>query len=303
MHARRSGRPETCPPTARGAPTRVYGEAVMAISLVAPERRRAVARPARFREPGSPTAVVGHMGAPLAATPNTTAAFLAANELGADGIELDLIAVEPGRVIVAHDLGDARARPDALVLETLEHVLAEPPLSRVPVLLDVKSPGAERALAAALVGARLTPRAIISTTDPSVLRGLARTVPQATRSLTYPRSQRDPDRHALSRTLATWKRPILRATLPAIVRRANLRHELHAVTVEERLVTPALRKITEKLGIELIVWTVDDAERARELLELDVDAIITNDPALVLRLRDEHLAREAGIRRTAVGGW
>jgi glycerophosphoryl diester phosphodiesterase len=206
-------------------------------------------------------------------------------------------------VIVAHDLGDARERPDALMLDTLEQLLAEPPLSSVPVLLDVKSPGAERALAAALVGARLTPRAIISTTDPHVLRGLARSAPQATRSLTYPRSQRAPDRHGLSRTLANWKRPFLRAALPGLVRRAILRHELHAVTVEERLVTPALRKLTEKRGIELIVWTVDDADRARELLEMDVDAIITNDPALVLRLRDEFVAREAEKRRTGSGGW
>ncbi len=59
-------------------------------------------------------------------------------------------------MIVAHDLGDADRRPDALILETLEHVLAEPPLSSMPVLLDVKSLGAARALAAALVGARLT---------------------------------------------------------------------------------------------------------------------------------------------------
>ncbi len=275
----------------------------MAISLQAPMRRRSIARPARFRGEGAPTAVVGHMGAPALAPANTTASFLAAHAAGADGIELDLIAVEPGRVIVAHDLGDVDRRPDALMLERLEHVLAEPPLSTVPVLLDVKSPGAARALAAALVGARLTPRAIISTTDPQVLRGLALSVPRATRSLTYPRSRRDPQRHALSRALADLRRPLVRAVLPLLVRRAVQRHGLHAVTVEHRLVTPALRALTRRLGVELIVWTVDDAQRARELLELDVDAIITNDPVLVLQQRDEFAARVAEIRRTASGGW
>jgi glycerophosphoryl diester phosphodiesterase len=243
------------------------------------------------------------MGAPLEATANTAAAFLAAHALGADGIELDLLAVEPGRVIVAHDRGDARARPDALMLETLEHVLAEPPLCSVPVLLDVKTPGAERALAAALVGARLTPRAIISTTDPHVLRGLAKSAPRATRSLTFPRSRRDPERHALSRTFAEWRRPAVRRMLPLVARRAIQRHGLSAITVEQRLVTPELRRITAERDIELIVWTVDDEARARELLDLGVDAIITNDPALVLRLRDEHAVREAKNQRTASGGW
>lgn len=252
--------------------------------------RRAAEQPARFRAPGAPTAVVGHMGAPRVAPANTAAAFLAAVELGADGIELDLIAAEPGRVIVAHDLGDVQRRPDALLLDELEHLLAAPPLSSSPVLLDVKSTGASRALAAALVGARLTPRAIISTTDPRVLRGVARSAPRATRSLTYPRSRRDPERHALSRWVADIRRPLVRAALPALVHRAARRHGLGAVTVEQRLVTPALRARTRALGIELIVWTIDDPARAREFLELDVDAIITNDPALVLEIRDAHAA-------------
>lgn len=275
----------------------------MSPTLQAPTRRRAATRPARLRAEGAPTAVIGHMGAPKVAPANTQASFLAAHELGADGIELDLLAVEPGRVIVAHDDGDAARRPDALMLEVLEHVLAEPPLVRLPVLLDVKSPGAERALAAALVGARLTPRAIISSTDPRVIRDLARSAPRATRSLTYPRSRRDPERHRLSRTLAGWRRPLQQRALPALVRRATQRHALHAVTVEHRLVTLRLRERTRALGVELIVWTVDDPARVHELLELDVDAIITNDPALVLQLRDEHAVRAAGNRRTASGGW
>ncbi|MEH3052904.1 MAG: glycerophosphodiester phosphodiesterase [Patulibacter minatonensis] len=271
--------------------------------VVSPPRHRTAERAARFRAPGAPTAVVGHMGAPLQAPANTTEAFRAAASLGADGIELDLVAVEPGRVIVAHDLGDARRRPDALLLETLEHVLAEPPLAELPVLLDVKSTGAERALAAALVGARLTPRAIISTTDPAVLRALARAAPRATRSLTYPRSRRDPRRHALARTLADLRRPIVRRTLPLVVRRSLQRHALNAITVDHQLVTPALRRLTARRGIELIVWTVDDPARARELLALDVDAIITNDPQLVLRLRDEHQATGPKNRGVARGGW
>ncbi|MFT4035510.1 MAG: glycerophosphodiester phosphodiesterase [Patulibacter sp.] len=272
-------------------------------SLLAPPRRRAaVSQPARLRQPGQPTAVIGHMGAPREAPANSAAAFLAAHRLGADGIELDLIAVEPGRILVAHDPSVATG-PDVLMLETLEHLLAEPPLATMPVLLDIKSRGTARALAAALIGAGLTPRAVVSTTDPQVLRRLSLAAPQATRSQTFPRTRGDWQRRPLARKLAPLWEPVAGAILPYAVRRAIQRHDLHAVTVNARLVTPALRTMTAARGIELIVWTVDDPATTRRMLELDVDAIITNDPALVLRLRDEHRQRDAEKRRTATGGW
>lgn len=253
---------------------------------------RAPEQPARFRQPGAPTAVVGHMGAPAIEPANSPAGFLAAHTSGADGIELDLIAVRGGSVMVAHDLDDVERRSsEVLPLDELENLLAAGPLGQATVLLDVKSGGLERAVAAALTGARLTPRAIISTTDPQVLRALRFASPGATRSQTFPRSRRDPNRHALSRRLASLRRPFTRAVLPVIVRRAAHRHGLAAVTVEHRLVTPALVRMTKSVGIELIVWTVDDPARARQLLELDVDTIITNDPVAILAARRVHLAQ------------
>ncbi|MBJ7473448.1 MAG: glycerophosphodiester phosphodiesterase [Solirubrobacteraceae bacterium] len=255
---------------------------------------RAPEAPARFRGPGQPTAVVGHMGAPAVAPPNSPEGFLAAHRLGADGIELDLVAVRGGSVVVAHDEGVVAATTDVLPLDELENLLASPPLSATPVLLDVKSGGIERAIAAALTGARLTPRAIISTTDPRVLRALRFASPGATRSQTFPRSRRDPQRSTFSRRFAELRRPFTRALMPLIVRRAVHRHGLAAVTVNHQLVTPALAKMLRERGVELIVWTVDDHDEARRMLDLDVDVIITNDPAAILQARSEHLAREHG---------
>ena len=252
---------------------------------------RAPERPARFRQPGAPTAVVGHMGAPSIEPANSPAGFLAAHDAGADGIELDLVAVRGGSVVVAHDVDDAERRSsEVLPLGELENLLAAGPLGQATVLLDVKSGGLERAVAAALTGARLTPRAIISTTDPQVLRALRFASPGATRSQTFPRSRRDPNRHGLSRRLAAVRRPFVRALMPLIVRRAAHRHGLAAVTVDHRLVSPELVRTTKAANVELIVWTVDSAERARELLALDVDVIITNDPVAILAARRAHLA-------------
>lgn len=256
-------------------------------SRAAPRSRRVVRAPARFRAPGAPTAIVGHMGAPRLAPANTAEGFLAAQAAGADGIELDLIAAEAGTVLVAHDLGDAGERPDALELASLERLLSSPPLAEMPVLLDIKSHGVDRALAAALVGARLTPRAIISSFDPEVLRQLSLSAPQATRSLTFPRSRRTAKRTPLARRLARSRERATGFLLPLVVRRAAQRHQLHAITVNHRLVTERLCRTARRLGLELITWTVDDPADARRLLALDVDAIITNDPSLLLTLRAE----------------
>lgn len=246
---------------------------------------RAPQRPARMRAPGAPPAIVGHMGAPASAPPNTAAGFLLAAELGADGIELDLVATDEGGVIVAHDLGDAATRPDALSIAELEELLAAPPLDALAVLVDVKSAGTERPLAGALLGARMIPRAIVSTTSATLLRRLRLAAPRATRSQTFPRSRRDPQRHRLSRSLAAARAPVTRATLPALVRLAARRHGLAAVTVNHRLVTEQLRATTRELGIELIVWTVDETADIERMLALDVDAIITNDPGKAARIR------------------
>ena len=35
-----------------------------------------------------------------------------------------------------------------------------------------------------------------------------------------------------------------------------------------------------QIGVELIAWTVDDVTRMRELLEMGVDGICSNDPRL-----------------------
>ncbi len=251
---------------------------------------RAPKEPARFRAAGAPTAIVGHMGAPAVAPPNSTAGFLAAHRLGADGIELDLLAVRGGNILVAHDEGAAAASTDVLPLTDLENLLASPPLAEVPVLLDVKSAGIERAIAAALTGARLTPRAIISTTDPRVLRALRFASPGATRSQTFPRSRRDPNRSPVAQRLAALRRPAMRRVMPLIVRRAIQRHGLAAVTVNFQLVSPELAKLCRERKVELIVWTVDSPADARRMLDLDVDVIITNDPAAIIEARRAHLA-------------
>jgi glycerophosphoryl diester phosphodiesterase len=53
-----------------------------------------------------------------------------------------------------------------------------------------------------------------------------------------------------------------------------------AVSAHWRLVSPALVAAVESAGGELYVWTVDHSPRIRQLEQLGVTGVITNDPRL-----------------------
>ncbi len=68
--------------------------------------------------------ILGHRGASVAAKENTPEAFRLADQMGADGVELDVRRVGDGRLLVAHDpLPDALDEVDGLNLATLDDVL------------------------------------------------------------------------------------------------------------------------------------------------------------------------------------
>ena len=51
--------------------------------------------------------------------------------------------------------------------------------------------------------------------------------------------------------------------------------------------TPGYMEACHAAGIRCHAWTVNDAEDMRRLLEMGIDAIITNEPALAIAVRAE----------------
>lgn len=222
---------------------------------------------------------VGHKGADAIVTGNTAESFDAAVEQGVDMIELDVLRAKEGKLIVAHDHHDALTRKPMDLSEALELFL-QSPLNEVEIDCDLKLPGREAELAGALSGTGLIQRAMVSTMEVESLLKLRQLEPELRLGWTYPKTRRDWTQYG-------WAGPALRAGLSAIRRRFPGILEkrapklgVDAVWAYHPIITPRLVEAAHRVEVELIAWTVDDAERIRELLDMGVDGICSNDPRL-----------------------
>jgi glycerophosphoryl diester phosphodiesterase len=238
--------------------------------------------------------LVGHKGADLIAPGNTLESFAAAVGAGADTIELDVLwtreghprlpAAERTPLVVAHDWHDAGRREPLTLTQALDAFLA-PPLERVEIDLDIKLPGREEEIVAAVRERGLLERAMVSTMELSTLARIRELEAGLRRGWTYPKVTKDwaSKRWAKAPMLAAmvW----MRERLPGLAARELPRMGVEAMWVYHPLVSPRLARITKLAKVELIAWTVDDARRMSKLVAAGVDGICSNDPRLFDRIR------------------
>jgi glycerophosphoryl diester phosphodiesterase len=243
------------------------------------EEKQEEAQPEAPRGDSSSYRRIGHKGADAIVTGNTAESFDAAVEVGVDMIELDVLRAKEGRLIVAHDEHDALRRRPMDLTEALD-LFREPPLDEVEIDLDLKLAGREAELAGAISGLGLVDRAMVSTMEVDSLLKLRKLEPDLRLGWTYPKTRVDWTRHG-------WAKPALVAGLSAMRRRfpATLEKRVpelgvNAAWVYHPIITPRLVEAARNAGVELMAWTVDDEERIRELIEMGVDGICSNDPRL-----------------------
>jgi glycerophosphoryl diester phosphodiesterase len=239
----------------------------------------------RFWERSRPL-IFGHRGASMHAPENTLSAFRLALEMGADGIELDITPSADGVPMVIHDpnlerttngAGDVRQlsaaeiqRYDAGVkhgakfagerVPTLKEVF-EAFGNRTRYNLDMKTFYPEdrpivRTVLALIEEYRLMPNVIISSFSLDTLRWFAEESRRVRLGVLI--SQHTP--HMMREDGRRW----------------GVRHE--ALHPEHTLVDAEAIRRARQQRKKMVVWTVNDAERKRELAQLGVDAIITDDP-------------------------
>lgn len=229
--------------------------------------------------------IFAHRGASAERPENTLAAFARALDLGAEGVELDVRLSIEGVAVVMHDATVDRTTNGTGPVDQLTagalHLLdagdGEPVPSLAEVLdllagharlnIEIKDPAAVSAvIAATAVHPQL--QWFVSTGDWAVHRRLRDLAPAAVLFPTSTGRLGDAET-SLDASLA----------FAAQVGASGLsiwQHGLEAADVDA----------LHAKGLQACVWTVDDPARARELLDLGVDAITTNDPATVRAVRD-----------------
>ncbi|WP_028062851.1 glycerophosphodiester phosphodiesterase [Solirubrobacter soli] len=238
---------------------------------------------------------IGHKGADLIVPGNTPASFDAALAHGVDMIEFDVLPEnqhEPakGRLLLAHDYEHVAEAPT--LDEGLAH-LASAPFDGLEFDVDLKLPGYEDRVVAALREHDLVGRVLISSNWMRSLIVLRELEPKLRLGYSVPRLKKDPTQAWLTKlpayALAAW----VRFKLPSSIKVHMAAGRCDALMCHWRLVSPRLVRAVKEAGGELYVWTVDDGPRIGRLEKLGVTGVITNDPRLFGQLPPSaHVAAE-----------
>ena len=243
-----------------------------------------------------------HRGASLTAPENTLEAFRLAARSGAGGLELDVHTTSDGRIVVIHDNSvdrttegtglvrrmtlyeiqslDAgyRFNPDGgpaypyrgrgVRVPELGEVLRDFPGHKVNIDIKEEQPGVEVALLETIEDVDAGDRVLVVSEMPAVV-GRVRKL--SGNSISTGASRRE---------IRGFYR-LSRLRLEFLVRPP---YDALQVPVEyggRELVTPRFLKAAHDRGVRVDVWTIDEPDEMRRLLDLGVDVIMTNRPEVL----------------------
>ena len=219
---------------------------------------------------------VGHRGAAALAAENSLEAIEAAAAHRLDVVELDVLRAPGGALVLAHgpELPAGAA--------TLDDGLALASRLGLAVQLDVKAAGVERDAVDALRRHDLLDRCFVSSFSLPILAGFAAAAPAVPRAFTYPEDRLGVSASRLLRPAVRGGLAALRALLPRRLPGRLRRAEAAAATLNWTVVSPAVVAACHGAGAAVLVWTVNDAQMARTLVEMGADGIISDDPGILL---------------------
>ena len=242
---------------------------------------------------------LAHRGASALAPENTIEAFRLAVEAGAGGLELDVHMTRDGHIVVIHDATvdrttsgngavsemtlDELRRFDAghnfspdggstrpyrgrgVWVPTLGEVIGEFPGVAVNIEIKAGTPGIEETVLGILRDANALGRALVVSTPHAIVK----------------RFRKISSGH-ISTGASRWEIGVFyilsRLRLERLVRPA---YEALQVPLLHRgilVVTPRFIRAAQARGVRVDVWTINQAEEMRRLLDLGVDVIMTDRP-------------------------
>ena len=226
-----------------------------------------------LRREGRPLRV-GHRGAPALASENTIASLEAAIDSGVDLVEMDVVA-HRDELRLAHEAAHVTPESPALA-EALDLVAAR----QVGVIVDLKSPGAEREIVTALRERNLVDRAVVASFHASSLRAVKKLEPSLTTGISYPFDRMGISERPAFQPLIRAGLRGLRQALPARIGRMLTRARADVALLHHSLVSRRLVERCHARGAAVLAWTVEDEVALERVLAAGVDGVIANDPGL-----------------------
>lgn len=215
--------------------------------------------------------LVGHRGAPVYEPENTCRSFFKAIECGATAIEFDVRRTVDGIPVVIHDeglerlVGEKKRVSEISFSElykykvkgkarvpTLNEVLALAK-DRVALDIEIKTLGVEEDVVDSVDEFELHDSVLITSFLPGVLK-MVKNIDDSLR---------------LGILVDEWDDEYLDIASEL---------EVHAILPKHDGLTRELIEKIKSAGYSIVTWTVNDPDRAWELLSMGVDGIITDDP-------------------------
>jgi glycerophosphoryl diester phosphodiesterase len=218
--------------------------------------------------------VIGHRGAAALAAENSRAALRAAVAAGADIVEFD---ISPG-LVLGHSA--AELPHDGL---SLDEALEELEAHEIGLHLDVKLPGYEADVVAAVRRHGLDGRTYFSTAYAGSARRLAGLAPDLRVAIGYPQDRygvstvvRWPD--AAKRAGAAALRQAMPIRVPILLRQARA----SVLSLHHTLCSRAAVAASHRAAAPVLAWTVNDPAAVLRMAAAGVDGIVSDDPEMVL---------------------
>ena len=235
--------------------------------------------------------VIGHGGAGHFFPGNSRQSIEQALKIGVDRIEFDVQRSADGELVLVHDdylrlpggqKKAVRALPTAAVRELLPGLLTfdeavELIGDQSAYMIDVKSPGYQREVAAAIRRHRLDGKSIVSSTYANVLQDLRREFPELRTGISTGHLATSIPMKA-ARTVVSGA---LQISIPALLEIAVRRIGATDAMVQYRACSARLVALMHRRGIRVNTWTVDHPKQIRRVIAMGVDGVISNRPDLV----------------------
>ena len=263
--------------------------------------------------------IIAHRGASAVASENTMAAFKRAMVLGADGIELDVRLTRDGVPVVIHDASLRRTglREGAIARMTSTELAdvdvgtwftrAHPALQkndfsdeRIPTLDNVldlfanAGPYKDLLIYVEIKADRekaLRPDLISSVADLIIRRKMVKRVVVVSFELSVIESIKRFDASIRAGALFSPKQTVALKTSRNIIA-AAIDAGADEILLHKLIARPRLVDRAHQQSLPVLVWTVDDPSWIRRHQNLDLHALITNNPALFTGPRQTTVANE-----------